>query len=113
MHKCREIVWATYPFTSHEKSKKRPVLISAINSHGDFICLPLTSSEVKYSFKLKSDDLDTKVDLKLIRIITTSCISFEHPMTLDKSHFQDKAITKLTELAYKSVMENFYKFNCN
>lgn len=115
MYNCKDIVWVNYPFTSHTAKKHRPaVLISGKNSHGDYICLPVTSTKTKKSLKLESSHLDGQVDLRVLRLITSSYISFEQPMTLDNKLFDiDKEpIAKLTDEAYREVIELFKKLEC-
>jgi len=115
MHNCKDIVWANYPFTSHTAKKHRPaVLISGKNSHGDYICLPITSTKTKKSLKLDSTHLDGQVDLRVLRLISSSYISFEQPMTLDAKLFDisKEPIARLTDETYKEVIGLFKEMEC-
>lgn len=115
MHNCKDIVWANYPFSSHSVKKHRPaVLISGKNSHGDYICLPITSTKTKKSLKLDSAHLDGQVDFRVLRLISSSYISFEQPMTLDSKLFDanKEPIAKLTDAAYEEVVDLFKKMKC-
>lgn len=115
MHSCKDIVWVNYPFTSSVASKHRPaVLISGKNSYGDYICLPITSTQTKKSLKLEASHLEGQVDLRALRLITTSYVSFEQPTTLEAKLFDtDKEpIAKLNDDAYKEVLELFRKMEC-
>lgn len=114
MPSCKDIVWTKYPFSDHENSKHRPsVLISGKNSHGDIICLPITSSNVPHSYKLKSKDIEGKPDMSLLKLLTTSCISLEQPMTLDTSYIENRTIATITEKAYQEIKKQFSEMNCN
>jgi hypothetical protein len=114
MPNCKDIVWTKYPFSDHVNSKHRPsVLISGKNSHGDIICLPITSSNVPNSYKLKAKDIEGKPDMSLLRLLTTSCISFEQPMTLDTSYIEKKPIATITEEAYMEIKKQFSKMDCS
>ena len=115
MHSCKDIVWTNYPFTSHTAKKHRPaVLISGKNSHGDYICLPITSTKTKKSLKLDSAHLKGQVDLRVLRLISNSYISFEQPMTLDAKLFDmnKEPIARLNDDAYKEVLERFKEIEC-
>jgi len=115
MYNCKDIAWVNYPFTSHVAKKHRPaVLISSKNSHGDYICLPITSTKTKKSLKLESTHLEGQVDLRVLRLISSSYISFEQPMTLDSKLFDTskEPIAKLTDDAYKEVVDLFREIEC-
>ena len=113
MPNCRDIVWTNFPFSDHTHNKHRPsVLISSINSHGDIICLPITSSSVPHSYNLKSKDIEGETPLNLLRLLTTSCISFEQPMTLDVCYIENTPIARITEEAYQEIKKQFSQMNC-
>lgn len=113
MPNCKDIVWTTFPFSDHTNNKHRPsVLISGINSHGDIICLPITSSIIPHSYKLTDKDIKGKPDMSLLKLLTTSCISFEQPMTLDICYIENTPIATITEKAYQEIKKQFSELKC-
>ena len=115
MLKCREIVWAPFPFSDHINVKHRPALIiSGKNSHGDLICLPVTSTETANCIGISTDDLDGKLGFDVLRLITHSYISFEQPMTLDANIFDTSKppIATLTTTAFTTIKDRLMQSLC-
>ena len=115
MAKCKDIVWAFFPFTDQQNAKRRPVLILSINSHNDYICLPITSTNVTNSIKLISGNLSKPVtDLKLLSLITTSYLSLEQIMTIteDSLDLSASVLTTINEKTFTDIKSKITAFNC-
>lgn len=114
MPKCREIVWINYPFSSQTDGKHRPsVLISGKNSYGDFICLPITRTNTKKSFKINDSHIEGKTDLTLLKLLMSSYVSFEQPMTITVDLIDKKPpLATITEKAYQELKEQFCQISC-
>jgi hypothetical protein len=87
MVKAGDIVWANWPFTDQNASKRRPILmLSNIDSEGDFKGVPITtSSTVEYSLQITSDDLVGKLGLEDLKLITNSTLKYMKCSTLHSS----------------------------
>ena len=113
MADCKDIVWTTYPFTGQNASKHRPaVLISGKNSYGDFICLPITSSQIQNYFSLETSHILGGADLSLLRILTSSRVSLEQPMTLKSHLIDDTPIATLTDAAFQTIKNKLFDESC-
>ncbi len=115
MLECREIVWAPFPFSNHTEGKHRPTLIiSGKNSYGDLICLPVTSTETAKCIGISTKDIEGKPDMDVLRLVASSYVSLEQPMTLDAHLFNTvkPPIATLTAEAFNDLKAKLAQSLC-
>ncbi len=115
MLECREIVWAPFPFSNHAEGKHRPTLIiSGKNSHGDLICLPVTSTKTANCISISTQDLEEKPGMDVLKLVSSSYISLEQPMTLDANLFDTtkQPIATLTIQAFNILKAELVQSLC-
>ena len=107
-----EVLLADFPFTDHDRSKLRPVMVVSLpefNCGSDLVVLPISSvvkSEDKYSVSiLDSDEGFVQTGLK-----NSSCVKWSKPITVTHAVVRRKLGTMPEDVAkrvYKLLRSMF------